>query len=80
MKKILLFGIIGIGLTFSGCATKFMAKKYSTGAIGCTSDEISIKDEHLDFLGYTTWEATCKGKTYICNHYDDEGTNCKEKL
>ena len=80
MKKIILISILGAGLTFSGCASKFMAKRYSTGAVGCTSNEISIENEKLDIFGYTTWIATCKGKSYICNHHDDEGTNCKEKL
>ncbi len=78
-KMIVVSSILAIGLAMSGCASKYMAKKYSTGAIGCVSDEIMIEDEKLDMLGYTTWVATCKGQRYICSHLDDEGTNCKEE-
>lgn len=79
MKKTLLgIGFLFIVVGMNGCASKYMAKIYSTGAVGCTSDKINIVDEKLDIFGYTTWRASCKGKNYICKHHDDEGTNCTE--
>jgi len=78
-KVVLMVSLLLVTMAMSGCASKYMAKKYSTGAIGCVPDEIMIEDEKLDILGYTTWVATCKGQRYICNHHDDEGTNCKEE-
>jgi hypothetical protein len=79
MKKIITAtSLILITMLINGCASKFMEKRYSTGAIGCTSDEITVKDGKVDVFGFETWVATCKGKDYICSRERDESTNCKE--
>jgi hypothetical protein len=41
-------------------------KNVSAGYTGCLPDENQITNVNPD-LGVTTWNATCKGKTYLCS-------------
>jgi hypothetical protein len=38
----------------------------TSGTTGCRAQEINISNFKQPGLSPSTWEATCKGKTYIC--------------
>jgi hypothetical protein len=82
MKKVVLFAVLGMGLT--GCAT--ITQKHqmiASGQTGCAPETIVIEDERERvriFDGvYETWTAKCAGKTYRCAGSEKSGTgSCRE--
>jgi hypothetical protein len=44
-------------------------KYVSSGHTGCLPDENEISNLNVDLLGGGTWNATCKGKVYLCSAF-----------
>ena len=73
MKHLIL--IISIAL-LTGCVNPQVSKDLSSGAIGCSPDEITITNEKATANSIHTWTATCKGKTYHCSYHPSSNVNC----
>jgi len=78
MNKILL--ALGGVLLFTGCMTnENLSKNFSSGRIGCPSEEITIINEKATTFGSShTWVAECRGRYYICDYQPSMGTTCNE--
>lgn len=82
MKKIAL--VLGLTLSlatlFTGCITnENLSKDFSSGRIGCPTEEITIINEKAStFGGSHTWVAECRGRYYICSYQQTMGTSCTE--
>jgi hypothetical protein len=69
MKYPLRFCVFGPALIgLCGCVSMVTPKlrDVSAGYTGCLPDENQITNVRLN-LGVTTWNASCKGKTYLCS-------------
>ena len=81
MKNNSIIFLILISMFFYGCSSTKEFQNFSSGAVGCSPQEIEINNLGSSWgpsNGTTsTWTAKCKGKTYFCsrNFY---GANCTE--
>jgi hypothetical protein len=67
MKYLLRFSVFGPALLgLCGCASTPELQDVSAGYTGCLPDENQITNLKQS-LGVTTWNATCKGKIYLCS-------------
>jgi len=69
MKCVVRFSVLGLALiSLCGCVSMVTPKlqNVSAGYTGCLPDENQITNVNLN-LGVTTWNTTCKGKTYLCS-------------
>lgn len=53
-------------VTATGCVSVTTAQRLTSGTTGCRAQEINISNFKQPGLSPSTWEAACKGKTYIC--------------
>lgn len=77
-------GLLTLALvTIAGCASAY--KSSTSGQIGCREDDIQIENLSQGMVT-TTWEATCKGKRFMCTQSKgslggrETQTTCKEAL
>lgn len=78
MKKVLLLTVVA--LLTAGCTSTRISKKFSSGQIGCTEDEIQIANESASAEGMHNWVAICQGKKFVCSYHYEDGASCKEAL
>ena len=75
MKKAFIF-LIGC-MMLAGCTNTQKYANLSSGVIGCLPDEIEIEHESLIPIGgVSNWEASCKGKRYVCRYHSTTGVTC----
>jgi len=81
MKKMNILVLVST-LLFTGCMTnENLSKDFSSGRIGCPTEEITIINEKAStFGGSHTWVAECRGRYYICSYQQTMGTVCKEDI
>jgi hypothetical protein len=67
--------LLCVALSLSGCAT---LAAQSVGFVPCREDEITTSNVHysdpgeiclLGAWGLPTWDATCRGQTYVCSQH-----------
>jgi len=66
----------------SGCASlrESQARDLSVGSIGCASDDITVSEVSANYVtGLMTWNAECKGQTFVCSGTTVEA-NCEKRL
>jgi hypothetical protein len=51
------------------------AQMISAGHTGCLPEENVISNAKLSTNGSGTWNATCRGKTYLCSTYVSGNTD-----
>lgn len=73
--------VLPVALSAS-CTNARISQGFTSGAIGCPRDEITISNETTDGPMGTmhAWEADCRGKHFVCSYQETAGVNCKEAL
>jgi len=68
-------------LLLTGCASGPKTKDlqaYSAGHVGCDAEQITVANWQAG-MGYSNWDAECKGKQFKCSA-SIGGSSCKERL
>lgn len=73
-----LFTLILITIILSSCTSARISRKFSSGQIGCTEDEIQIANESASIEGMHNWVAICQGVKYVCTYHYQDGAKCIE--
>ena len=84
MKIVVLFGMLGLPfISLCGCVSMAslanspvvvnQLKIRSAGFTGCPTEENDISNVDPRPDGSGTWNATCKGKVYLCSQGSSEG-------
>lgn len=72
--------VLSLLVVLSGCTDmNAHLRSMSAGQIGCSPDEITIKDINSTAGIVTGWTAICEGKTFYCTSASS-GNSCKEAL
>jgi hypothetical protein len=75
MKTYLSLAVL-LCLSLAGCKSPRISRDLTSGQIGCSPGEISIRNETAGISGTHTWTAVCHGKEYICNYHTTTGSRC----
>ena len=63
----------------AGCAVMSVTTRMqfvSAGYTGCLPQENDISNTTTNLNGSIIWNATCKGKTYLCSTVNSESYSC----
>ena len=66
-------GCVSVGSLANSPAVTSQLKIRSAGYTGCTTEENEISNVNPRPDGSGTWNATCKGKVYLCSQGSSEG-------
>ncbi|WP_395684453.1 hypothetical protein [Dokdonella sp.] len=83
MKRIArIAGLLAAVTLVAGCTNARISRGFTSGAIGCTSDEITIYNETATgpMGSMHAWEAECRGKHFVCSYHETSGVHCTEAL
>jgi hypothetical protein len=82
MKTLLVVAIALPAALSVSCTNARISQGFTSGAIGCPRDEITIYNETADgpMGSMHAWEAECRGKRFVCSYQETAGVNCKEAL
>lgn len=66
----------------AGCTNARISQGFTSGAVGCPRDEITIYNETASgpMGSMHAWEAECRGKHFVCSYHETSGVNCSEAL
>ena len=66
----------------AGCTNARISKGFTSGAVGCPGDEITIYNETASgpMGSMHAWEAECRGKHFVCSYHETSGVHCSEAL
>jgi hypothetical protein len=64
------------------CTNARISRSFTSGAVGCPSDEITIYNETATgpMGSMHAWEAECRGKHFVCSYHETSGVHCTEAL
>ena len=67
--------VLGALLLMTGCDSLIVneLKIRSAGFTGCATDDNEISNVNARAAGSGTWNATCKGKVYLCSQGSSGG-------
>jgi hypothetical protein len=77
-----LFVVTTAAVLSVGCTNARISQGFTSGAVGCPKDEITIYNETATgpMGSMHAWEAECRGKHFICSYHETSGVNCREAL
>ncbi len=83
MKRIAqIVGLLAVVVIAASCTNARISRGFTSGAIGCTSDEITIYNETATgpMGSMHAWEAECRGKHFVCSYHETSGVHCTEAM
>lgn len=72
---VLFSGVTGCAAIANSPAVAKQLKMVSAGHTGCLPDENEISNVNYGLDGSGTWNATCKGKVYLCSAVASAGNS-----